>query len=122
MLPELKVLVNVSASTNVAMRSLTLAHTDWELTQHGGAPRERTFRDRALETPPPLQAGLGGSGPLPVSTQLISAVAADSLTVSNCTVRNGGAKGLQVAHSRGIAISRSVFFDFGASAIETAVT
>lgn len=59
---------------------------------------------------------------MPVDTQMMSAVNADGLLVDNCTILCGGANGLYVAHSDGVVVTRSMWTDFGASAVATAVT
>jgi hypothetical protein len=125
--PHLKWLVNINGTSDVSLQSLSFAHTEWELqTKVRGSWRDR------IESPPPAdaparlggKAGVesGGSGPLPVESRMISAWKADRLSIDNCTVRNGGASGMYVAHSEGVSITRSVWKDFGAAAIETAVT
>jgi hypothetical protein len=196
--PGLKWLIRINGSTGVSLRSLTLAHTEWEL-----ALKVRdSWRDRAFVLPPhavgrpnrivgagggpggmekaagrgagggggwgagegaggevggksgvhsalapsnvkaapnarlasnatgttpdratPLNSDpVGGSGPLPVQSEMINAWKANRLQIDNCTVRNAGASGLYVAHSNEVLIARSIWWDFGAAAISTAVT
>jgi hypothetical protein len=126
--PSLKCLISINGTSGVSLRSLSLAHTEWELTSkvRGG------WRDRLEALPADVPTKLvgnegvavrvGGSGPLPVETRIIQAWKADRLSIDNCTIRNGGASGLYVAHSHDVSIARSVWYDFGAAAIETAVT
>lgn len=124
-IPSLKWLITINGTSDVSLRSLSLAHTEWELTSkvRGG------WRDR-MEAPPAsastevqgVGVHVGGSGPLPVESRMVQAWKADRLSIDNCTVRNGGASGIYVAHSQDVAISRTVLRDFGAAAIETAVT
>ena len=122
--PGLKWLLKVNGSSAVSLQSLTLAHTEWELE----SKVRGSWRDRALLAPPSTSAPaggetkqVGGSGPLPVETQIMNAWKANRLSIDNCTVRNGGATALYAAHSNGVSITRSVWSDFGAAAIETAV-
>ena len=118
--PSLKWLIKVNGSSDVSFQSLTVAHSEWELT----SKVRGSWRDRALSEPPSANSmGLvGGSGPLPVESRMFEAWKADRLTIDNCTIRNGGASGIYAAHSKAVSITRSIWRDFGAAAVETAVT
>ena len=115
--PSLKYLIKINGTSGVSIRSLTLAHTEWELSSR----TQESWRDRRLMPPPASGSRITGSGPLPVATQMVEGWKADGLAIDNCTLRNGGAAGVSVMHSRDVSITRSVFADFGASAIELVV-
>lgn len=120
-LPGLKWLIKINGSSDVSLESITLAHSEWELQ----SKVQGSWRDDVMNLPRFAKTRrrlAGGSGPLPVESQMIYVWKSDRFQMKNCTVRNGGAAGFYAAHSKNIAITHSKWFDFGASAIQSAVT
>jgi hypothetical protein len=116
--PDLKWLIKVNGSSDVSLESITLAHSEWELQ----SKVQGSWRDDVMNMPTSPKTLVGGSGPLPVESQMIYVWKSDRFQMNNCTIRNGGANAFYAAHSKDVAITHSSWFDFGAAAIQSAVT